>query len=170
MYGAGVRYDRIDGELGRFMRKFGEFELLLRNIAITVNPQTTWNAASLLRISDLLKIWGEARERFPAEDREVMGPFLEFAEEVRQLRHLMVHGRWYDVDVDQSEFMVELPMTKAEARKFSIPSTWPAGSHPATVMPINPATIARAWRLTRNLVRYLDENLDRWEAHFGSKE
>lgn len=167
MYVGERQYDLIDSELGRFVRKFSEFELFLRNIAVIVDAQTTWNRASLLRISELLKVWVHAHERFPAEDQEAMGRFLEFADEMVKLRHLMVHGRWYEVDASRNEFMLELPLTKTAARKYDIPRAWPEGSHPATVMPMNPATIARAWRHTRNLVRYIETNLDRWEAHFA---
>lgn len=170
MYVGEAHYDLIDSELGRFVRKFGEFELLLRSVAVMLNPQLTWNQASLLRISDLLAAWVDGHERFSAGDREVMRQFLEFADEVVQLRHLMVHGRWYEVDAGHGEFMVELPMNKSTARTFQVPPTWPKGSHPATVMPMNPATIARAWRHARNLVRYIDDNLDRWEAHFRRQE
>lgn len=170
MYVGEAHYELIDSELGRFVRKFGEFELLLRSVAVMLNPLLTWNQASLLRISDLLKAWVDAHGRFPAGDRDVMRQLHEFAEEVVQLRHLMVHGRWYEVAAGTGEFMVELPLTKTAARTFEVPPTWPEGSHPATVMPMNPATIARAWRHTRNLVKYIDDNLDRWEAHFRQRE
>src|SRR4051794_40040017 len=148
MYSGEDHYDLIDSELGRFVRKFGEFELLLRNIAMLVDSEKTWARVSLLRVSDLLNAWVDAQGRFPAEDREAMKQGLRFADEVVKLRHLMVHGRWFEVDRGREHFMLELPLTRRAARKFDAPPTWPAGSHPATVMPMNPATVARAWRHT----------------------
>jgi hypothetical protein len=44
----------------------------------------------------------------------------------------------------------------------------PDHEHPALMMPMNPAIVARAWRLTRNVTRYLNKNLERSEQHFGS--
>lgn len=169
MYVGMEKCDLIDSELGRFVRKFAEFELLLRNVAVTTNAGMTWSQASVLRISDLLSTWVEAADRFPAEDRDVLRQSLEAADEVIKLRHLMVHGRWFEVDASRGHFMVELPLTNSAARKFEAPSTWPEGAHPATVMPMNPATIARAWRIANTLVTYMGDNIDRWQVHFRAQ-
>jgi len=106
---------------------------------------------------------------FPHQDRSVVELYLADAREIQELRNLIVHGRWTVVDAERELYEVEKILTRSSARRALGRDSWPDEEHPALVMPMNAATVARTWRLTRNVTRYLDKNLERWEQHFAAR-
>jgi len=143
-----------------------KFETSILLLAASVRSDRSWPEHSLRRTSELIQLLEDAIWDFPDQDRSLVELNLAKAREVLELRNLIVHGRWTLVDAERGLYEVEKILTRSAARRALGRDHWSDGEHPALVMPMNAATVARTWRLTRNVTLYLEESLDRWEQHF----
>jgi hypothetical protein len=105
---------------------------------------------------------------FPQQDRLSLARALADAREVTEFRQAIVHGRWTLLGENPLVYQSErVLLSRKRTRQLTGRDDVTDEDHPIIRLTFNADAVLATLDQARDVSRYLNDNLDRWEAHFG---